>query len=330
MRRGLRLSLASIVIAAGGQAAAQEEFAGLPRITGHGSLWGGFGSVANNSGGQDLCIGPDCSNTFDSDTPFLFGGDLQIGGRWTPRFSTQLDLLGRIGEDWSTDPLLEPEKRDGFAGGTVGLHLSLRDYRSFLVGPFGALTVGSLIGAPDTPLSGMAGVEAMRILDRTTLYLQAGYFDALDYDSYNSIIFGDLWFVRGVDRHFPDPDTRLQIEAMYGEGRDQIEFDDGTGGDRFQLASWGVEIARRIRDTRVSLFAAYDGLYMFDPYETIDDVTPEDSDTLFQHTMRLGIRLHFGARTLAEENAAGANLDLPEFTQPLALYKLFDEYSEDF
>jgi hypothetical protein len=42
------------------------------------------------------------------------------------------------------------------------------------------------------------------------------------------------------------------------------------------------------------------------------------------------VRLHFGGGTLAGENAAGATLDLPDLAQPLALSRLFDEYSEDF
>lgn len=176
-------------------------------------------------------------------------------------------------------------------------HLSYRDPRSYLVGVFGFVG-NSSAGEDEQATFYGAGIEGQLYLRNVTLYGQAGFFTGEGEDD-NGDGIEDAWFVRGVGRYFFSPNSKLEAEVSYAQG--DIDFG-GTDADDDPMVAWGVSFERMMPRFPIAWTVGYSG-------STAEN---KDDDTDYtDHTVRAGLKFHFGARTLLDIDRRGATLDTP-------------------
>ncbi len=215
--------------------------------------------------------------------------------------------------EYSSDALSGSRQDDLFdysflAGG----HLSWRNPETGLFGGF-----ASFGGASSDNENGdgsrahtfyAVGGEGQFYVDNLTFYLQGGYIDGASEDTIDAInddALRDAFFGRGVVRWFMDPDTRLQAEVAYVEGKTDDEEDRAD----MTIVEWGVRYDTVLRGLPIlgdrNVFVGYRGAH----YEKDGGDPGEFSD----HTVMVGFTHRFGTQTIMETDRYGATLDLPNF-----------------
>ena len=185
-----------------------------------------------------------------------------------------------------------------------GTHLTFRDPNMGAVGAFGAFGGGK--SENDTLEQGYAiGGEAQLYLNDFTIYLQAGHFDGESDGGDPEDAFRDAFFVRGVGRWYITPDSRLQAEFAYADGKQDTDDQDMEvlqWGARYDMVLAGLPV---IGDTQV--FVGYRGVHA----ENFDD--PGDNGEFTDRTIMVGSSHSFGGSSMKETERFGAGLDLPNF-----------------
>jgi hypothetical protein len=224
----------------------------------------------------------------DGDSFFIFGGDARARLNLGDIVAIQGDLSADSTDDTSGDDRYE-------AGWQAGGHLSLYNDTG-LIGVMGGIGEGHADNG--TAENWLVGGEGQLYFDQTTLYLQAGYFDAEMNDDIEEDAFHNAYFVRGVGRYFLSPQTRLQAEAS-GAWGEQDEDD-----QNMYVYGWGLRADHQLTDM-FSLFAAYDGAY----YDNCCD--GDDDSHFFEHQVRGGFSILLGRPDLLSVDRTGPTLDLP-------------------
>jgi hypothetical protein len=181
----------------------------------------------------------------------------------------------------------------------VGGHWSWRNPQHYLFGLFGA--VGDAGGGGAFGFSqrhGLIGAEAQWYWSQFTLYGQVGYDTTLNNASVLDI---NTWFIRGTGRYYINPNFLIEGTVMYANG----DFNFGSSG--FETWSWGVKGEWRLPTAPFSVYAKYQG-----SETTFDN---RNIDTVRDHRVLLGLKLHMGDKTLQQTDRAGATLDI---VSPLA------------
>jgi len=179
-----------------------------------------------------------------------------------------------------------------------GAHLSYRNPNSGLVGIFGGYGWTSIRDGhgPDKYGVSMFGAEAQAYLGKLTLYGQAGFANSAKGDPGEG--FHDGWFVRGVARYFPTPNSKLEAEISYAEADPYIN------GDKGQFTAWGVSYEHKLTEIwnrPIYGTLGYRGAY----YDSLGN------DHATEQVFRAGVKVMFGANTLLQNDRNGATLDLP-------------------
>lgn len=249
----------------------------LSAFSGQLEAWAGYWFMDSVQGNpfpddkEDLTVGADVRARMD-----MFSG-----------LSVQADL--------SFDDV-DGKGNDFYQGGTLaGGHLSWSDPESFLIGAFAATGTGKTQNDENFWL---AGGEAQIYFDSFTLYGQAGYFNAVEHDGTAEDAFHDAWFGRAVGRYFFDPETRLQGEFSYADGKQDTDDQD------MEIYSWGVRFDRQIVNN-MALFVAYNGGY-FD-----NSSGGNDDGSYYDQVVRGGISISLGRSDLLQIDRTGPNLDMP-------------------
>jgi hypothetical protein len=146
-------------------------------------------------------------------------------------------------------------------------------------------TVGALIsvGAPylhQELVWATGALEGAVTFDNLRLHGQAGISSLVHHDPGYSETFNV--FAQGVLAYYIDANLKVSVAA----GVSQESWDDG---DETVLAlNWGAKVEKKLDDSPISLFAAYEGWY----WEQGDSVWREDS-----HAIKFGARFAFGNGT---------------------------------
>jgi len=241
----------------------------------------------------------------DDNSHFTYGGNAYASIPLGPRTSVQLDLQGEFHDDSNF------EASEGAA--MFGGHLSYRDPTSHLVGAFAG------VGKPfadtiddDSPgaYSGVGyvvGAEGQLYINNLTLYGQAGFGDFKVDDDGGPEGFVNGWFVRGVGRHFVNDNFFLQAEYAFGYTNCYIDGDCAPSEDAGIFHNWGAKAVGRLMGGAMPIYGTLEyqgGLYHAD----------EDPDMGTEHSIRVGLRVLFGAGgapTLLANDRYGATLDTP-------------------
>jgi hypothetical protein len=264
---------------------------------------GAGGAFADCTEDGDPCEDED----FDADAyPYLVGAgraSIPIGDN----VSVQIDAEGwatftdRGGVD-NDDGQGEDNLQTSFSG---AVHGTWRDPSSGAAGVFAQ--AGSSNGGEDENATfWLVGAEAQAYLGDVTLYGQGGYFEADD-ETEDDVI-TDAFFLRGVGRWFLNPRTRLQGEFSWVTGDENIGPGDDPGSD-YNGYSWGVRVDRILTGHPISLFAAYDGLYM--ALDAAPGSSDDDGD-LMEHRFLVGATFHFNVDDLIAQDRRGVTLDTPD------------------
>ncbi|MFO1183511.1 MAG: hypothetical protein U1E56_01835 [Bauldia sp.] len=255
-------------------------------------------AIAPVSGYTSLYIGTTRwdNEDLDSETAHLFGGDSRVSVWVGQSVTLQFDVEAEATSNGFDDCCYDGDHRVHAVG---GVHASWRDGASLLGVFAGALGASVLDTGDDAAvMQTFAGLEGQWYLGNLTLYAQAGGTWVTDVDSYGQ----DLWFLRGVARYFLSANDKVQIEAMYGQGK----FTGVGDGDAARAWTWGASYEHRFNGP-FSMFVEYAGLHNWNP----------TSDAYFvrEHQVMLGARVNFGAGTLVENDRRGASLDLPKLAR---------------
>ncbi|WP_108879391.1 hypothetical protein [Anderseniella sp. Alg231-50] len=209
-----------------------------------------------------------------------------------------------------------------------GLHLSARDPSRGLFGVFGAFGQGKGDDNEGRHNFWAVGGEAQFYTDNVTFYLQGGYLDSegvdVDPDDGPKDGLHDAFFVRGVARWFMTPDSRLQGEVAYANGK-QDDADGSEIGRPFDMdvIQWGARY-----DTVISGLPLVGDSAVFIGYRGTHFDTgccgPDDSARGTEHTIMAGFSYHFGGQSLLEFDRVGATLDLPTFGRWVAAGEQLD------
>ncbi|WP_108882455.1 hypothetical protein [Anderseniella sp. Alg231-50] len=202
-----------------------------------------------------------------------------------------------------------------------GAHLSWRDPSRGLFGAFGGFGAGrgddNTDGGQEDPNTQntqfwFVGGEGQYYTEDLTFYLQAGFMDSEDdeFPGDGNDAFRDAAFVRGVGRWFISPNTRLQLEAAFADGKT-----DNENSNDAQIIEWGVRFDTVLEGLPVigdtAVFVGYRGNHYRRDLQADDD---EEEDTKYtDHTIMVGTSYHFGGTTRKEFERTGAGLDLPNF-----------------
>lgn len=141
------------------------------------------------------------------------------------------------------------------------------------------------------------GGEGLFNASNLTGILQAGYFWADDESEID--VMTNAWWVRGVARFYAGADTRLQGEFSYADGEEN-----DSGADPITVFGWGARIDHSFGGP-VAIFLGYKG----NNIENDDGFSPEE---ITDHTVSIGLNLHFGAGSLREADRNGPSFDTPD------------------
>jgi hypothetical protein len=126
-------------------------------------------------------------------------------------------------------------------------HLNYREFDRYLVGIFAGGGKYFVDDSSETGISGslyFAGVEAQGYFGNSTLYGQAGFLGASQPDEH----LDDVWFVRGVGRHYINNGTAmLQGELSYARG-DYVRVNPGVPTKRRQSSGLGTALRAAVQD----------------------------------------------------------------------------------
>lgn len=229
------------------------------------------------------------SGNFDPDGEsfFILGGEARARLNIADIIAIQGDVVADTTDDTNGDDRYE-------AGWQAGGHLSLYNDTG-LIGVMGGIGEGDVDG--DTAKNWLVGAEGQMYFDQTTLYLQAGYFDAEMKDGTEEDAFHNAYFVRGVGRYFLTPQSRLQAEVSGAWGKQD------SNDINMHIYGWGLRADHQLTEM-FSLFAAYDGAYY-------DNGNGSDTGDFTEHQIRGGFSILFGRPDLMSVDRTGPTLDMP-------------------
>jgi hypothetical protein len=242
------------------------------------------------------------TNEYDEDgskgRPFVFGGEGRLNYWLSPSSSVQVDAEAEASTKIK-------ETGDGRIHGVIAAHYAaMRDPSSASWGVF-----GNLIGANNTYSLGqdtywLLGLEAQRYIGNITLYGQAGYLGSVSLASCGSDGCGEpnhAWFLRGIGRLFPDPNTKLQAEVGYAK------TDPRTGGDSSaRIWNWGVSAERMIS-------GPWSGFIEYAGY----NYKGNTAGATTEHIFLAGVKLNVNIPSLQWADRNGATYDNPKFIRAL-------------
>jgi hypothetical protein len=236
-----------------------------------------------------------------NNTHFTFGGNGYANVPLSGRSSVQFDLQGEGYADKGTDA--------PHGAGMAGIHLSMRDPGSYLLGGFAGVGMPFADDmADDTPgahsgFGYVVGGEGQLYLQNLTLYGQAGFGDfRVDEDS-GPEGFVNGWFARIVGRWFITDDMMVQAEYSHGYTKCYIDGLCAPTQDAGIFDNWGLKLEKRISSTMP--------IYGFLDYQGGRYHATEDPDTSTEHAFKVGLSFRMGAPTLKANDRFGATLDMP-------------------
>ena len=197
-------------------------------VSGYVDSWVGASFLSNVTNGNGNNIAP------EHDSYLTSGQSGRLSLPLGDMLSLQMDTDNEI-----TGNAFRSNAQDDFSHSfDFGLHLSARDPSRGLFGIFGAFGQGKGDNDDDGRQNFWAvGGEAQFYADNTTFYVQGGYLDSKPtYDGGDSDGLYDAFFVRGVARWFMTPDSRLQGEVSYADGKQ----DEPTEALDMHVIQWGV------------------------------------------------------------------------------------------
>ena len=273
-------------------------------VSGYVDSWIGGSFLSNVTGDNNPRFGP------DHDSYLTSGQSGRLSLPLGDMLSLQMDTDNEI-----TGNAFRSNAQDDFSHSfDFGLHLSARDPSRGLFGVFGAFGQGKGDNTDDDGRQNFwaVGGEAQFYADNTTFYVQGGYLDSEPRsDGGDSDGLHDAFFVRGVARWFMTPDSRLQGEVSYADGKQDVAAPGDPKKD-MHVIQWGARYDTVISGLPLigdsAVFVGYRGTY-FDN----DCCSIFDTARLTEHTIMAGFSYHFGGQTLQEFDRVGATLDLPTF-----------------
>jgi hypothetical protein len=232
---------------------------------------------------------------FDDESYPLIAGAARGSIPLCDKSALQLDLEGLSNFTSRSDG--EDNFHNFFA---VTGHVALREPESFAAGAF--TTWGSAAGGEDEDATfWLVGAEGQLYLGNTTLYGQAGYFEADD-ETENDVM-TDAWFARAVVRQFLSPNQRISAEGSYAAGEaNQL------GPPDIRMASWELRYDQAFADTPLGFFVGYYGMWG----EVDPSAGPHQG--LREHTGFVGLTLTLGYQSkmsLLDNDRYGATFDTP-------------------
>lgn len=255
----------------------QEELAYMGLI----EIWGGWTFADGND------------NNIDDDNHPAIGGSGRVSVPLAERFSGQIDIDGEANFLGGSDI----DENYGHSFMAYG-HLSWRDPQSYLFGIFGGLGASSA-GEDEQANVFVVGAEAQAYFNSLTLYGQGGYFTTTS-ESGSPDGIENAFFVRGVGRYFLSNNSKLEGEVTFAIG--DIDYD-ATADSTDPMWAWGARY-EQMAGTSIpaAWFVGYRGSYA---------ENQSDNTDYTDHTVMAGMRFHFGADSLMDNDRRGATLDSP-------------------
>ncbi|MBC2836820.1 hypothetical protein [Paragemmobacter straminiformis] len=179
--------------------------------------------------------------------------------------------------------------------GNFGAHALYRAER-FQAGVMAAKSSATVDGE-EAYYDTMLGLEGQTYFGNATVWGQVA--SVSGYEEYAGNEDLSLGVVRGGVRYFIGDATRIDLEGTYAKGT----FDDYDA----KIAFWGVGVEHQIvseANYGVSVFARYEG----SNFDFTDDYSSEA--WLSDKTIKVGLSIKFGGKSLREADRSGANTDL--------------------
>jgi hypothetical protein len=274
-------------------------------VSGYLDSWIGASFLSNVTNGIGNEIHP------DHDSYMTTGQN----GRLSLPLSDVLAIQTDINNEFTSNAFRSNAQDDFSHSLDFGVHLSARDPSRGLFGVFGAFGQGKGDNSDSNGRQNYwaIGGEAQFYADNTTFYVQGGYLDseprAEDGDSDG---LHDAFFIRGVARWFMTPDSRLQGEIAYADGKQDSAGIDTSTLD-MQVIQWGARYDTVISEVPLigdtAVFVGYRGTY----FDNDCCGAGTDSGRFTEHTIMAGVSYHFGGMTLLDFDRVGATLELPTF-----------------
>ena len=242
--------------------------------------------------GVGISTQPDNFSNYPYGTGFAFGGAGAASVWLNPGTSLQFDVEAEGAGPFGYENQDYSEAR---FSGVVGGHVDWRS-SSHAVGAFLGFTGANTLYYCGANIGALGGLEGQAYLGMTTLYGQAGY--GGQFNDADCGMLDKYWFVRGVVRHFINPDLKIEGEVAYAAGESQ---DQGSPPPSLNLLTWGVSVEKRVTGSPFSYHAAYAGDHLNGPY------------AVTQHTFLVGAKMNFGTGTLFDNDRQGATFDMPDF-----------------
>ena len=106
-------------------------------------------------------------------------------------------------------------------------------------------------------------------------------------------------------RFYAGDNTRIQAEGSYGSGENRfVEFCNCTGD--VTAIGWGARVDHAWAGGPVAVFAGYKG------NRIEDDFGGAFNTEIIDHTISLGLNLHFGADSIKAADREGPSFDTPD------------------
>lgn len=255
----------------------------VPPTSGFASLYFGGSWSSQTEGGMQ------------HDTGLVVGGDARMNWWLSPSSSVQLDIEGEYAGN----------VKDCCATnyrwyGAMDVHFAVRDPSSHAYALMLGLVAANNLDDGNRASYGLIGVEGQRYIGNTTYYGQVGYLHLFNGDEDAE----RTGFVRGVLRHFTDPNTKLAAELGYARGR----LHDNTD-NKISFLTWGASAEQKMLGSPASVFLAYTGARV--------KSTNNPEDRAIDHTVMVGFRVYSNQATLLSNDRTGATFDKPTFLKYL-------------
>ncbi len=261
--------------------------------------------------------------SFTDDTSQIMSG---LSARVSLPLATHLSVQMDGDFEYSSTMLTDGQQDDLLQKSfLLGGHLSFRNPSTGLIGGFAAFGSGNTGQDPrDSLVSPVSAADVRAVggefqvyLHDVTFYGQAGYLDSKGDDNF----LRDALFGRGVVRWFITPDTRLQVEASYVDGRTDLTTDD----DEMTIIEWGARFDTALPSLPIvgetNIFIGYRGA----EFEKDDPTNAQEDSSFVDHTIMAGFAMRFGATSAQEQDRAGATLDFPNFGRWVAAGQPLDQ-----
>lgn len=236
-------------------------------------IWGGYYFLGGSSGDADDDDNKGDFPSAGADASLIFG----VGDEFLLQATAQgaLNFIGN-GDD---DQMETGWQVTGHAMHGSGL------------GVFGGVGGAGYDGEDTTDLW-FAGGEYLHAFGSGDVLLQGGY---LDSNLSENATLADAWFARVAPSFDLGGSTAMGLHAGYAHGEMDSEGENGY------VVSWGASLDYALESAPVTLFAAYDGLY----------VDGEDASA-DEHQIKAGIRISLGGM-------ADKEIDTPEIFRWVAV-----------